>query len=97
MIVFPVVLCSVTPFTFRLDGCDVFFCTYVQWLLCFSHADTFAIFSVYLAYSILSSFSMGSFGSDDRLLKGCLVVECYFDVVLIKCAFKLLTDSLDVR
>ena len=36
IIVFPAVLCSVTPFTCRLDGCDVFFSSY-------AHVDGFAI------------------------------------------------------
>ena len=35
MIVFPAVLCSVTYFTCRLDGCDVLFSSYVQSLLFF--------------------------------------------------------------
>ena len=30
MIVFPAVLCSVTLFTCRLDGCDVFFSSYIK-------------------------------------------------------------------
>ena len=30
VIVFPAVLCSVTLFTCRLDGCDVFFSSYIQ-------------------------------------------------------------------
>ena len=46
MIVFPAVLCSVTTFTCRLDGCDVFFSSYVQRWLCFSHVDDFAVFTV---------------------------------------------------
>ena len=34
-------ICSVTPFTCRLDGCDVFFSYYVQCSRRFSHADGF--------------------------------------------------------
>ena len=55
MIVFPAVLGSVTPFTFRLDGCDLFFSSYVQCSLCFSHFDGFAIFTVSLVWVFLSS------------------------------------------
>ena len=40
---------------------------------------------------------MGPFGFDNRLMRVVLDVERCFDVVLIKCSFKLLTDSLDVR
>ena len=46
MIVFPAVLCSVTLFTCRLDGCDAFFSSNIQCSFCFSHVDGFAIFTV---------------------------------------------------
>ena len=39
MIVFPAVLYRVTLFTSRLDGCDVFFSSYIQCSFCFSHVD----------------------------------------------------------
>ena len=46
MIVFSAVLFSVTLFTCRRDGCDVFFSSYVQCSLCLSHVDGFGIFTV---------------------------------------------------
>ena len=54
VIIFPSVLYSVS--TCRLDGCDVFFSSYVQGLLCFSHVDGFTVFTVTL---FLSSFGIG--------------------------------------
>ena len=64
MTVFPAELCSVTPFTCRLDGCDVFFSSYVQCSL----ASQSLQFSWYTAL-FMSSFGIGFFGFDNRLLK----------------------------